>query len=81
MKARFMLSKSKALEQYKIVKELADEVSYSLKTNPALVGILEENTDSRFSVHFIDSLDYINDKKRIWFLAQSWKKEDILLSQ
>ncbi len=77
IKARFVLSKSKALEQYRMVKELADEISYSLKTNPALVSILEESTEARFSVHFINSLKYVNDKKRIWFLAQSWSSDDI----
>lgn len=79
MNARFLLSKSKVLEQYRKVKELADEVSYSLKTNPELGSILEENTDSKFSIHFINSLDRIKDKSRVWFLAQSWKAEDIEL--
>ncbi len=77
--ARFILSKSKAVEQYNIVKKLADEVSYSLKTNPALVEILEDSTDSLFSLHFIHSLERVKDKKRIWFLAQAWEKGEIEL--
>lgn len=76
MKARFVLSKSKVLEQYNIVKGLADEVSYSVKTNPNIVPILE-NTDSMFTVCNINSLIYVKDKKRIRFLAQAWKRDDI----
>ncbi len=75
-KARFILSKSKALEQYKIVRQLADEVSYSVKTNPELVKILEE-TDSFFSIHFANSLEYIKDKSRVRFLAQGWSNSDL----
>ena len=77
IKARFVLSKSKVLEQYKITKSLADEVSYSVKTNPSLVSILEGNTDSRFTIHFADSMKYIKDKKRIWFIPQAWNSSDI----
>ena len=77
MAARFIASKSKVLEQYRKMKEIADEVSYSLKTNPDLGSILEEHTDSKFSIHFISSVGRIKDKKRIWFLAQSWQKSDI----
>lgn len=76
VKARFVLSKSKALEQYKIVRQLADEVSYSVKTNPELVKILE-STDSFFSIHFENSLEYIKDKGRVRFLAQGWNKGDL----
>ncbi len=77
MNARFLLSKSKVIEQYKTARGLSDEVSYSLKTNPELEEILEKNTDSRFSVHFIRSVGRVKDKSRVWFLAQSWKKEEI----
>ncbi len=75
-KARFILSKKKALEQYNIVRQLADEVSYSVKTNPELVKILEE-TDSFFSIHFANSLEYIKDKSRVLFLAQGWSISDL----
>src|SRR4030042_7146930 len=72
MKARFVLSKSKLIEQYNIVKNISDWVSYSLKTNPLVGSVLEDITDSWFSVHFIQSLDKIKDKKRVWFIGQSW---------
>jgi ornithine decarboxylase len=74
MKARFVLSKSKLLEQYNIVKNISDGVSYSIKTNPFVGKILEENTDSLFSIHFINSLNTIKDKKRIWFIGQCLDK-------
>lgn len=77
MKARFVLSKSKLLEQYKIVKNLSDSVSYSLKTNPIVGKFLEELTDCWFSVHFIQSLDTIKDKGRVCFIGQSWSNDDL----
>ena len=76
-KAKFILSKKKALQQYKQVRALADSVSYSLKTNPLLGTILEEETDSLFSVHMPNELHYIQDMSRIIFLAQAWTEEDI----
>lgn len=76
-KARFILSKTKALEQYKILKELSDIVSYSLKTNFEVGKVLEENTDCMFTLHFIRSLDEIKDKKRVWFAAQAWDSDEI----
>lgn len=76
-KARFVLSMSKLLEQYHAVRKISDMVSYSVKTNPFLVKILEESTDSYFSVHFINYLDRVNDKSRVWFLPQSWNEDEI----
>jgi len=77
MKARFVLSKSKLLEQYKILKNLSDGISYSLKTNPIVGKVLEELTDSWFSVHFMESLSTIKDKGRIWFIGQSWNNDEL----
>lgn len=65
------------LEQFKKARELADVVSYSVKTNPFLVHVLEEETDSLFSVHFLNSLDTVKDKSRVWFLAQSLGKDEL----
>lgn len=75
--ARFILSKSKVLEQYNITKELADIVSYSFKTNVEVGKVLEGHTDSMFSVHTIDELELIKDASRTWFLAQSLSKQEI----
>lgn len=77
MKARFVLSKSKMHEQYKIARGLADAVSYSAKTNPFIATLLEEETDSYFSIHFLNYLDTVKDKSRVWFLPQSWDMEEI----
>jgi len=77
MKARFLLSKSKLLEQYNIVKNLSDSISYSLKTNPIVGKVLEELTDCWFGVHFMQSLDTIKDKGRVCFIGQSWTDDDL----
>lgn len=75
--AKFILSKSKALEQYKILKELCDEVIYSFKTNPEVGKILEESTDCKLAVHTTESLEKIKDKERVWFFAQAWNEKEI----
>jgi ornithine decarboxylase len=74
-RAKFILSKKKVLEQYEKVKDAADIVSYSSKTNQDVTKILEKNTDCLFSVHFIDELDHIQDKSRVIFLAQAWDEK------
>ncbi|MBI2145401.1 decarboxylase [Candidatus Woesearchaeota archaeon] len=79
MTARFILSKKKLLAQYHLARELADEVSYSAKTNYEAGKLLEELTDSNFSLHSMESLDSVKDKRRVWFLAQAWNAEEIEL--
>jgi len=76
-RARFVLSKSKLLEQYNTAKSLADEVSYSFKTNPFVGTVLEKETDCQFSIHLKNMLEKIKDKKRVWFFAQAWDEEEI----
>lgn len=68
--AYFTLSKSKVLEQFDQVKDLADIVSYSSKTNPLVTPILERERDCLFSVHLENELQNIRDKSRVLFLAQ-----------
>jgi len=77
MKARFVLSKKKVLEQYNILKDLGLKVSYSVKTNPEVSKVLEEETDCWFSIHSKNNLNYIKDKSKVWYLPQAWSKEDI----
>lgn len=77
---KFILSKSKALEQYHKVKKMADLVSYSSKTNQDITKILEnskESNDCMFSVHFVNELKHISDKSRVIFIAQAWNNEMI----
>ena len=77
MNPKFKLSKFKLLSQYKKINKFADEISYSFKTNNIVGGLLEENTDCFFSIHTKQDADKIKEKKRIWFLAQAWKCEEI----
>jgi len=69
-KAKFIISKSKALEQYCKIKDVCDLVSYSSKTNPLVSGILEENSDCMFSIHMVNELKKIKDLSRVMFLVQ-----------
>jgi len=75
--AKFILSKSKALEQYNLLKELCDEVVYSFKTNPEVGRILEESTNCKLAIHTTDSLEGVRNKKRVWFFAQAWNEKEI----
>ncbi len=75
MKPKFILSKSKVIEQYNKVRELCDSVSYSSKTNPVITSILEDKTDSMFSIHMINELKNVKDKSRVIFLAQAWNEK------
>lgn len=77
MTPRFILSKSKVLEQYNKVKKLADSVSYSSKTNQEVAKILEKETNCFFSVHFTNELKHIKNLSRVIFLAQGWTEKDI----
>ena len=75
--AKFVLSKSKILEQYNKVKSLSDIVSYSSKTNQDVTKILEEETDCMFSVHLVNELKHLKDKSRALFIAQAWNNDFI----
>jgi len=77
MKARFILSNSKLIEQYNTIKNLADFVSYSLKTNPVVGKVLESSTACFFSIHTLEDIENIKDNKRIWFFAQAITKENL----
>ena len=74
---RFILHKNKLLERYEQIKKLADQVSYSLKTNYEAGNVLKEETNCMFSVHSIHSVDLIGNPDRIWFFAQGWDENII----
>ena len=76
-RAKFVLSKKIALEQYNKVKQIADIISYSSKTNQDITKVLEKETDCLFSVHRFNELKHIEDKSRVIFLAQAWDQEFI----
>ncbi len=75
--ARFVLSKKRLFEQYKKLEDLGLTVSYSVKTNPVVAGILEKATDCLFSIHREEELGFVKDKSRVWFLAESWDMKTI----
>ncbi len=75
--ARFVLSRSKLLEQYKKIAGVSDIVSYSAKTNPDVAMVLEKETSCWFSVHTSGTSDAIRDKKRVIFFAQAWSSSEI----
>lgn len=75
--ARFILGRKKLLEQYGLMSGLADFVSYSAKTNYEVARELESLTGCFFSLHSIESLDSVKDKKRVWFLAQAWDNNEL----
>lgn len=75
MEARFILNKKKAFEQLEIVKQLADEISYSFKTNNEVGKVLEGKC--WLSVHSFEDLSLIKDKSKVWYFAQAWNKDGI----
>ncbi|MBT3813856.1 decarboxylase [Candidatus Woesearchaeota archaeon] len=74
---KFLISKSKVLSQFGKVKQLADFVSYSSKTNQTVTKILENEVDCMFSVHSVNELKHNQDLSRVIFLAQGWNEEEI----
>lgn len=75
--ARFILSRSKLMQQYETIKRVADIVSYSMKTNRPVGQILEESTNCHFSIHFASMLDNIKNRSRVWFFGQAWNDDEL----
>jgi len=69
-KAKFVVSKSKLVEQIQKLKRLGLVISYSVKTFPEICWVLEDNTDCFFSIHMPQSLRFVKDISRVWFLTQ-----------
>lgn len=78
MEAKFILNKEKLLEQYNILKNLGLNVSYSYKTNRDVGNILQDISDSEFSIHDLNEVNFIKDKSKIWFFLQANPKEEII---
>ena len=72
MEARFILSKKIALDHLEIMKSLADEVSYSVKTNIEVAKILENRCF--MSVHSKQNLELLENKEKVWFFLQGNKE-------
>lgn len=71
LKAKFQISKSKVVDEYNKLKELADIIAYSIKSNPHITKILEEKTNSNFLLHHINELKQVNDYSKVWFMLHS----------
>ena len=89
-KARFILEKKKAIEQYNKLRNIGKlsgrvrdnsgseiKISYSYKTNKEVGKVLEEETDCEFSIHSIGEIDDFSNKGRLWFFSQAWNKKII----
>ncbi len=76
-KAKFIFSKSKVISEYNKLSELSNIIAYSVKSNPYLTTILEDNTTSSFLLHHINELIYVKDKTKIWFMLHSPEKEEL----
>tara|TARA_Y100000310_G_scaffold343159_1_gene449488 strand:- start:2560 stop:3585 length:1026 start_codon:yes stop_codon:yes gene_type:complete len=77
MKTKFILNKSILKKQLDKIQKVADEISYSLKTNYEVGKILEETSNCSFSVHSLEALNLINDKKRIYYFSQGWNFNEL----
>ena len=69
--AKFVLSKTKVMEQLEIMKSLADEVSYSFKSNPEVGKILQDKCF--LSIHSENNLKLVS-SKNVWFFLQGNKE-------
>jgi ornithine decarboxylase len=77
--AKFIFSKKIILKEYKKIQDVSDIVSYSVKSNPYIVGILENNTTCKFLIHHINEMSKIKNKKNVWYMLHSPDKEEIEL--
>tara|TARA_Y100000310_G_scaffold42264_1_gene39554 strand:+ start:1238 stop:2284 length:1047 start_codon:yes stop_codon:yes gene_type:complete len=76
--AKFVLSKECVKEQLIKVNGLADEVSYSFKTNYEVGKVLEEIGGCDFSVHSVESLKMLGCVERVWFFGQAWCEDELI---
>ncbi len=76
-KAKFVFSKQAITENFSKLQELSDSIAYSVKSNPYIIPVLEEKTNSFFLIHHINELQYIKDTKKIWFMLHSSEKEEL----
>ncbi len=65
--AKFILSKSKVMEQLELMKTLADEVSYSYKSNLEIGKLLQDHCF--LSIHSENNLKQVK-TKNVWFFLQ-----------
>ena len=74
---RFVLYRDRVLKKYSELKDLDLKISYSLKTNVEVGEILENETDSMFSVHSLRELERVEDKMRVWYFLLGISEKDL----
>jgi len=81
--AEFVLSKQKLRKQIGLLNKLKLKITYSYKTNKEVGDLIQkEFPNIEFSIHRVDEIIKIKDKKKIWFflVAQSEKEIEKILS-
>ncbi|MFH0905739.1 MAG: decarboxylase [archaeon] len=74
---KFIISKSKVLEEYNNLLKYTDIISYSVKSNPYITEILEDNSSSQFLVHSINELDRVRDGSKIWYMIHACDTQEL----
>lgn len=68
---KFILSKSRLLEQINILSKQGLKISYSYKTNREVGNLLQDISEVDFSIHSKNEINMIKNKSRIWFFTQA----------
>ena len=74
---KFVLYKNRVLKKYSELQNLGLKISYSLKTNYKVGKVLENESDSMFSIHSLKELERVEDKKRIWYFLLGNSEQDL----
>ncbi|MAG39393.1 decarboxylase [Candidatus Pacearchaeota archaeon] len=76
--AKFILSKSKLLDQVKKLTNLGLKVSYSYKTNRIVGDLLQElSPEVDLSIHAFEEIEEIKDKSKIHFFTQAELEDEL----
>ena len=78
MEAKFVLSLNKLKKQILLLRRLGVKISYSYKTNNYVGLVIQRNfPDVDFSIHNIDNIEKIKNKKSVWFFVQAESKDKL----
>ncbi len=75
--AKFILSKSKLIEQLNVLEKLKLKISYSYKTNREVGDILQDVSNCDFSIHAKEEIEKIKNKNKIWFFSQAESVDEL----
>ncbi|MEM5868735.1 MAG: decarboxylase [Candidatus Aenigmatarchaeota archaeon] len=75
--ARFILSRKKVLEQYRILSGIADIVGYNFKANKEVGKIIEKETNAPIVISSLNSIKEIEEKSRIIYILQGNNLDEI----